>query len=409
MGVSVKVTSKRPKMGVIGCGGISRAHFRVAEELQKKGLLELVAVCDIVEAKAREKGEMYKIPYFTDTEKILRMDMDFVDICTGDYTHHVIAKLAAEHGKHMLIEKPMAITLPCCDVIINACRKAGVYYEVAENYFRIPIERAIKEIIDKGIVGKVLQTYAIDPEPAQPSSGLPPFSSHSPIVRLLDMGSHRMSEIRTFAGSEPMRIIGLTKLLSHDPYDDWGHAIVEFESGSIGICEVGYAREGKLDYREIVGTKGTIFLSGRWGGGDMRLTLPGLKRAGLTWEQEAAYAAKVPVQRINHVINGYEVLQSIIVESEPEIIYRNPYADCPIREDRISFADEIMSIANAAAYDKPPEYGIGGRKDIEMCIAMYESSLKGTPVDLPIKSITSFEKKVHEAYEDAFGHRPTVV
>jgi len=401
-------SSRKAKMGVIGCGGISRAHFQVTEELQKKGLLELVAVCDVAKEKARERGERYHIPYFTDVEKMLKMDMDFVDICTGDYTHHAIAKLAAEQRKHILIEKPMAITLPCCDVIINACRKAGVYYEVAENYFRIPIERVIKEIIEKGIIGNVLKTYAIDPESAGPAT-LSPFSSHSPIVQLLDMGSHRMSEIRIFAGSEAKKVWGVTKRLSNGPYDDWGHAVAEFENGAVGVCEVGYGPDGKLDYREIVGTRGTIFLTGRWGGGDMRLTLPGLRRAGLTFAQEVAYAADVPVQKIRRIVDGYEVLQSIVVKSEPEIIYRNPYADCPIKEERISFAEEIMSIANAAVYDRPPEYGIGGRKDIEMCIAMYESSLKGAPVELPIKSITSFEKKVHEAYDETFGHNPTDV
>ena len=66
-----------------------------------------------------------------------------------------------------------------------------------------------------------------------------------------------------------------------------------------------------------------------------------------------------------------------------------------------------MSIANAALYDREPEYGIGGRKDVEMCIALYESSLSGmTPIDLPITEITNYEGMVNDDYREAFGHAP---
>ncbi|MCW4026408.1 MAG: Gfo/Idh/MocA family oxidoreductase, partial [Candidatus Bathyarchaeota archaeon] len=370
----------------------------------KKGRLELIAVCDLVEAKAREKGKMYNVPYFTDVEKMLRSDMDFVDICTGDHTHHVIAKLAAESGKHMLIEKPMAITIQCCDLIINACRKAGVYYEIGENYFRTPTERAVKQIIDGGVIGSVLRTYAVDPSPANPQHQGSPFSSHSSIVGLLDMGVHRMSEIRMFAGSEAKNMTGVTKnLTSSHGFDDWGHAIAEFESGALGVCELCDRNVGggrKIDYRQIVGTEGTIFISGGLAAGDIKLTLN---------TQDPREKLEVPVQKSVHTnssMDGYDVVQSIIAKTEPKITYTNPYLAFPFREMYVSWADEIMDIAEAATHDRPPEYGANGRKDVEMCIAMYESSRKRAPIEIPIGKITSFEKRVHEAYEDTFGHNP---
>ncbi|MDH5440185.1 MAG: Gfo/Idh/MocA family oxidoreductase, partial [Candidatus Bathyarchaeota archaeon] len=290
------VSSRKAKMGLVGCGGIGKWHLKAAAELQEEGFLQLAAVCDLVKAKAREMGEIYHAPYFTDLEKMLGNDLDFIDICTGDYTHHTVAKLVAEHGKHVLIEKPMAITLPCCDVIIDSCRRAGVYYEVAENYYRTPSERAMKKIIERGIIGDVLRTYAIDPAPAN-SQSQSPFSSHSPIVRLLDMGSHRMSEIREFSGSEAETIIGVTKPQTPGGmYDDWGHAVVEFENGAIGVCELALGVVGKTNYREVIGTKGTLYNACRWAwGGDIQLTLR---------SEEGGKPIDVPVEKITRDING---------------------------------------------------------------------------------------------------------
>ena len=63
-----------------------------------------------------------------------------------------------------------------------------------------------------------------------------------------------------------------------------------------------------------------------------------------------------------------------------------------------------MSLANAALGHAPPEYGLGGRKDVEMAMAIYESSLNGTaPVQLPIEGMTSYEQMLHEDYEARFG------
>ena len=63
-----------------------------------------------------------------------------------------------------------------------------------------------------------------------------------------------------------------------------------------------------------------------------------------------------------------------------------------------------MSLANAALNDEPPEYGLGGRKDVEMAMAIYESSLNGmAPVKLPLEDVTAYEQMVHEDYREKFG------
>ena len=76
-----------------------------------------------------------------------------------------------------------------------------------------------------------------------------------------------------------------------------------------------------------------------------------------------------------------------------------------LNEWHIGIAEEIMSIANAALHDREPEYFFGGRKDVEMCVALYESSLLGMkPVELPITEITTYEKMVHEDFSEALGY-----
>ena len=63
-----------------------------------------------------------------------------------------------------------------------------------------------------------------------------------------------------------------------------------------------------------------------------------------------------------------------------------------------------MSIANAALNDEPAEYGIEGRKDVEMAMAIYQSSLHGmAPVELPLEGVTTYEQMVHEDYHAKFG------
>ena len=69
-----------------------------------------------------------------------------------------------------------------------------------------------------------------------------------------------------------------------------------------------------------------------------------------------------------------------------------------------------MSIIDACVNHKLPVYGIQGRKDIEMCVAMYESSRRGmSPITLPIEELTSWEKELHELYNKSFGKYPTDV
>ena len=141
------------KIALVGCGNPARRwHLPTLAELAKREWIEFVALCDLDETLAAESGRNYGVPHYTDIDDMLDRHKDImaVDVVTGDPTHHVIARQIAERGKHVMVEKPMAITRGCCDVIIDACRRNSVHFEVAENYFRMPKQRAIIDLINRG-------------------------------------------------------------------------------------------------------------------------------------------------------------------------------------------------------------------------------------------------------------------
>ena len=399
---------RKAKIASVGCGWVARRwHLPTIAELAKRGDLDYIAVCDADADTAREVGEEYGLPYYTDVAQMLEKhsDIDVVDISTGDYTHHPLAKIVAEHKMHPIVEKPMAPTLACCDVIVESCRKNGVHFEVAENYFRMPGDRIIIKLIQEGVLGDIVRVHFIEPfghrqfqhgagKPRGIESPISTFTSHSGVC--IDMGVHRMSQIRCYAQSEPKTIAGITKQFVPGPdkvYEDWGHALIDFESGAVGIYETSQVGAETIKYRQIMGTKGVITDTDYWTS-DFPL------RALVNGEMR-----DIPIEKEQHQVDGVDVLSRIVVHTDPPIVYENPFRTYAIDEWNVGTAEEIMSIARAAVTGEPPEYGIGGRKDVEMCIALYESSRSGMmPVTLPITETTVYEQMIHDEFHQKFGH-----
>jgi len=110
--------------GIVGCGVIAPWHIGGVARAEGG---QLVAVCDEVKEKARKLGEEHKVEWYTDYQRMLeREDLDVVSLCTPSSLHPQQAVLAARSGKHVLTEKPMAVTLKEADSMIEACHKAGV-------------------------------------------------------------------------------------------------------------------------------------------------------------------------------------------------------------------------------------------------------------------------------------------
>ena len=153
---------EKVRIGLIGCGGISRAHVSGYRDLYTRGLkvFEIVAVCDVREAMARERG--MEISFFqgtrprvyTDYRKMLaEEDLEAVDIMVPNYLHHTIVMDCLEYVD-VITEKPLAITLRAAKRMIEKAKKENRILAVAENYRRGEESRAIKWAIEKGFIGK---------------------------------------------------------------------------------------------------------------------------------------------------------------------------------------------------------------------------------------------------------------
>jgi len=145
---------KQFRVGLIGCGAISSVHLA---SLKTARLAELTAVCDTREDRAKHAAERYGCRYYTDYKEMLdKEDLDAVHICTPHYLHPIITVYAANHGVHVLTEKPMSIALADADRMIDACRQnhvtLGVIFQNRYNAGSV----LIKKTLESGELGRIL-------------------------------------------------------------------------------------------------------------------------------------------------------------------------------------------------------------------------------------------------------------
>jgi len=143
------------RVAVIGCGGISRAHFN--GHLACDGS-EVVYAVDVDEAKAKEKAEVMGCKWHTDYKAVLDA-VDAVDICTPPHMHAEMAVEAARRGKHVLTEKIMARTLPEARWMIDEAEKADIVFMVAFVLRYRPEFQLVHEQCESGRIGEIRQGY----------------------------------------------------------------------------------------------------------------------------------------------------------------------------------------------------------------------------------------------------------
>jgi predicted dehydrogenase len=139
---------------IIGCGRISPRHGQSLQQLRE---VRIVAACDIIESRARNFAKEYGGDIYTDYRAILdRADVDIVSVCVPSGLHSAIGQEAARAGKHVLVEKPIALTLEDADALINACEKAGVVLGVVlQNRFNPPMQE-VRRVTMQGELGRLL-------------------------------------------------------------------------------------------------------------------------------------------------------------------------------------------------------------------------------------------------------------
>jgi predicted dehydrogenase len=143
------------RVGFIGTGRISTLH---ALEYMANERAKIVAVCDADLAVARQQGQAWGVTedrIFSDYHDLLALpDVDLVEILLPHYLHHRATLDAAAAGKHISLQKPMAITLAEADEMIAATRQAGVMFKIFENFVFFPPMQRAKTLIEAGEIGE---------------------------------------------------------------------------------------------------------------------------------------------------------------------------------------------------------------------------------------------------------------
>ena len=151
------------RLGLVGCGGMGTRHLYGLRELAQTPFdnVELAALCDIrrdnAELAAAEAEKLLGVrpEIFTDLEEMARRvsDLVAVDVVIDPSVHHDVVCQALDLGLHVLVEKPMAITVGACRKMLEAAERSGCVLSVAENFRRDPSARLVRHLLDTGAIG----------------------------------------------------------------------------------------------------------------------------------------------------------------------------------------------------------------------------------------------------------------
>ena len=250
------------RWGVIGAGGF--ADRRVIPQIKKaKGCeLEGIMVRDINRAeKLAQKHGARK--FYDSADSLLEdTDIDAVYICTPVYLHKELTIKAAESGKHILCEKPIALDVKEGKEMIEACDKYNVKLMIGFMMRFHPAHKKAKELINEGTLGDIVLANI------QNFLWYPPMEGHWRQKKelggggvLMDVGSHCI-DLLSFLLGKVTGVVGVTKSIIFDyPVEDTSTVIMDFERGSRGIVENSFAIPHRENHLEIYGTRGSILIS----------------------------------------------------------------------------------------------------------------------------------------------------
>jgi UDP-N-acetyl-2-amino-2-deoxyglucuronate dehydrogenase len=339
------------RIGLVGCGRISKNHFDAIAQVDG---LELAAVCDIDTERAARAGEEHGVPWYGSLDEMLeRGEIDVVSICTPSGLHSAQGVAAARAGKHVVTEKPMAISLAQADELVRACDDARVHlFVVKQNRLNPPIQ-LLKRAVDKGRFGRIyLANVTVrwqrpqEYYDAEPWRGTWEFDGGA----IMNQASHYVDLIQWLVGPVESVMAKTATQARRIEAEDSGIGVLKFRSGALGVIEVNvltYPRnlEGSIT---ILGEKGSVKIGG------------------------------TAVNRVEHwVFAEYDDDDKLVeaASTNPPNVYGFGHQ---------GYYRNVLAVLRGEA--KPDTDGRAGRKSLELILGMYESAKTGAEVPIPMRT-----------------------
>lgn len=344
--------------GVVGCGNAGLWHMKSILNIPEA---QLVAVSDSVEERGKKTGEKYGVKWYTDFNNLIEDDnIDLVHVCTPSGTHGEVTIAAAKARKHVLVEKPMEITLEKIHKMITACREANVKLgAIFQNRFTDSVSR-VKKAIDDGKFGKLVLGNMIGkcyrPQEYYDSADWRGTWKWDGGGTLMNQHVHGIDLLQYFMGPIESVFAYTETLVRNIEVEDTAVVSFRFKSGALGIIEGATSvYPGSSPRYEIHGDRGTVIMEGV----DI-----------IRWEFEG----EEPLQGERKTKPVSEI------EGEPEkpgipgIIYKEGHKR------------QIKDMIEAIKEDREPKInGEEGRKAIETILGIYQSAKTGRRVKFPLK------------------------
>ncbi len=251
--------------GVIGTGLWGEMHVRTYASDER---ITLAGVCDLAEQKAKSLAQAHGTKHYTDYRTLLADELiKAVSVATPDFAHTDIAVAAAEAGKHILVEKPLATTAEECQRIIDAAAQSGIKLMVDfHNRWSPPFYNA-SETIKRGEIGEPQHVYfRLNDRISVPTEMLA-WAGKSTVEWFV--GSHSIDTVRWLLQDEVRRVyaVSRSRVLKGMGIDtpDFYQATLEFKSGATAVIENSWILPNSTPYLidlkcEVVGSKGALYI-----------------------------------------------------------------------------------------------------------------------------------------------------
>jgi UDP-N-acetyl-2-amino-2-deoxyglucuronate dehydrogenase len=335
------------RFGLIGCGRVAPRH---AESLAELPGAALVAVADVRESRAQRFAKQYGADPYTDYRLLLaRPDIDVISICTPSGLHAAMVIEAMQTGKHVIVEKPMALSLTDADAMIRVAHETGCKLcVVLQNRYNPPMQD-LRRTVDSGRLGRLLLGNATvrwyRPQEYYEDEWHGTWAMDG--GALMNQSIHHIDALQWLMGA-PENVFAYTATLAHRmEAEDTGIAVIRFRGGALGVVE-----GSTITYPENL--EGSVAVFGEHGS---------IKIGGTALNRKSIWKVEGELEHEKELLTRDQL--------DPSSVYGTSH--------RAVIVDMIEAIRDG----RPPKTnGREARRSVALVLAIYESARTGRAVDM---------------------------